>query len=169
MPEKKQRAPTLYAIIAIKLGKGLLLLLLALGVYSLVDNDLIHDYRQALHWVHIDPERKFFAELAKSIKNITPSNIYWVATGTAFYSLFSLVEGVGLIFRVSWAGWMAVGESLFFIPIEVFELLHKYSLTVLIILLVNIFIVVYLLRNRERLFRHDLGDQAVPEPEPGNF
>jgi len=84
MPEKKQRAPTLYAIIAIKLGKGSLLLLLALGVYSLVDNDLIHDYRQALHWVHIDPERKFFAELAKSIKNITPSNIYWVATGTAF-------------------------------------------------------------------------------------
>jgi len=169
MPDKKQRAPTLYAIIAIKLGKGLLLLLLALGVYSLVDNDLIHDYRQALHWVHIDPERKFFAELAKSIKTITPANIYWVATGTAFYSLFSLVEGVGLIFRVSWAGWMAVGESLFFIPIEVFELLHKYSLTVLIILLVNIFIVVYLLQNRERLFRHHLDDQAVPEPEPGNF
>ena len=93
MAEKKQRAPTLYAIIAIKLGKGLLLLLIALGVYSLADNDLIHDYRQLLHWIHIDPERKFFAELARSIRKITPENIFWVARGTAFYSIFSFVEG----------------------------------------------------------------------------
>ncbi len=93
MAEKIQRAPTLYAIIAIKLGKGVLLLLLALGAYSLTDNDLIHDYRQALHWIHIDPERKFFAELAEKIREITPANLFWVAGGTAFYSLFSLVEG----------------------------------------------------------------------------
>jgi len=154
MAEKTQRAPTLYAIIAIKLGKGVLLLLLALGVYSLTDNDLIHDYRQALHWIHIDPERKFFAELAKKIREITPANLFWVARGTAFYSLFSLVEGVGLIFRVSWAGWMAICESIFFIPIEVYELMRGFSATVFVILLINVFIVVYLVKNRERLFRH---------------
>src|SRR6266487_7125096 len=129
MAEKIQRAPTLYAIIAIKLGKGVLLLLLALGAYSLTDNDLIHDYRQALHWIHIDPERKFFAELAEKIREITPANLFWVAGGTAFYSLFSLVEGVGLIFRVNWAGWMAICESIFFIPIEVYELMHHYENT----------------------------------------
>jgi len=167
MAEHPQRAPTLYIIIAIKLGKGLLLLLLALGVYSLIDNDLIHDYRQLLQWVHLDPERKFFADLAKNIKKITPANIYWVATGTAFYSLFSLVEGVGLIFRVSWAGWMAICESLFFIPIEVYELVHKFSITVLVILLLNIFIVIYLVKNRDRLFRHHL--PVVRKPEPAGF
>jgi len=166
MGEQTQRAPTLYAIIAIKLGKGVLLLLLALGVYSLIDNDLIHDYRQLLHWVHVDPERKFFAELARSIKQITPANIYWVATGTAFYSLFSLVEGVGLMFRVTWAGWMAIGESLFFIPIEVYELAKRFSTAVLVILLLNIFIVIYLVKNRHRLFHHAVPDAAGPE-QPG--
>jgi len=156
MAEKKQRAPTLYAIIAIKLGKGLLLLLIALGVYSLADNDLIHDYRQLLHWIHIDPERKFFAELARSIRKITPENIFWVARGTAFYSIFSLVEGVGLIYRVSWAGWMAICESIFFIPIEIYELMRGFTVAVFVILLINVFIVVYLFLNRKRLFHRHL-------------
>jgi len=156
MAEKKQRAPTLYAIIAIKLGKGLLLLLIAMGVYSLADNDLIHDYRQLLHWIHIDPERKFFAELARSIRKITPENIFWVARGTAFYSIFSLVEGVGLIYRVSWAGWMAISESIFFIPIEIYELMRGFTLAVFVILLINVFIVVYLVQNRKRLFHRHL-------------
>lgn len=164
MAEQPKRAPTLYAIIVIKLGKGLLLMLLALSVYSLVDNDLIRDYRQFLQWIHMDPDRKFFADLASSIKKITPANIYWLATGTAFYSLFSVVEGVGLGFRVSWAGWMAICESLFFIPIEVYELLQHFSMTVLVILLLNIFIVVYLVRNRRRLFPHHSPAKTRPEP-----
>jgi len=156
MAEKSQRAPTLYAIIAIKLGKGILLLLIALGFYSLTDNDLIHDYRQFLHWIHIDPERKFFAELAKSIKKVTPENLFWFARGTAFYSLFSLVEGIGLTFRVTWAGWMAICESIFFIPIEIYELMRGFSWPVFVILLINIVIVVYLVQNRHRLFHHHI-------------
>lgn len=150
----KKRAPTLYAIIAIKLVKGLVLLLIGLGVYTLADNNLNEDYRSLLTWVHADPERQFFSHLAEVVKTITPENIYWVATGTALYSLFSLIEGIGLIFRVGWAGWMAITESAFFVPIEVYELMHRYSLTVLIILVLNIGIVWYLLQNRHRLFRH---------------
>ncbi len=34
------------------------------------------------------------------------------------YSLFAAVEGVGLIFRFPWAGWLSIGESAFFIPIK---------------------------------------------------
>ena len=165
MGDKKQRAPTLYAIIAIKLGKGLLLLLIAMGFYSLTDNDLIHDYRQFLHWIHIDPERKFFAELARSLKKVTPENLFWLARGTALYSLFSLVEGVGLIYRVTWAGWMAICESIFFIPIEVYELMHSFTVPVFIILLINIFIVIYLVQNRHRLFHRHLSSSHPDAPE----
>jgi len=75
-----------------------------------------------------------------------------VALGTLIYSLFSLVEGVGLMFRISWAGWLAIGESAFFIPIEVYELVHKFTQPVFFILIANIFIVWYLFQNRERLW-----------------
>lgn len=152
--EVKKRAPTLYVIIAIKLIKGILLLLLALGVYHLSDKDLPEIFRHVLEIFHIDPEKKFFADLADKIDAISEAKMVWVAGGTFLYSLFSLVEGVGLIFRVSWAGWLAIGESAFFIPIEVLDLMHHFSIGIFIILVLNVFIVWYLFQNRQRLFRH---------------
>ncbi|MEO6034423.1 MAG: DUF2127 domain-containing protein [Verrucomicrobiota bacterium] len=154
MDSTKQRAPTLYIIIAIKLVKGIILLLLALGAYSLTDNDLPKDFHRLVASLHLDPERNFFTRVAVQLKSVTPSNLYWLASGTFFYSLFSLVEGVGLVFRVRWAGWLAIGESGFFIPIEIYELMKGVSVTLFIILCLNIFIVWYLLQNRARLFRH---------------
>ena len=154
MAEVKQRAPTLYVIIGIKMLKGVVLLLLALGVYGLSDANLPDEFRRLLDLLRIDPEKKFFSDLVRKIETITPDNLIWLASGTLVYSLFSLVESIGLIFRVSWAGWLAIGESAFFIPIEIYELMKSFSLTVFVILFLNIFIVWYLFQNRARLFRH---------------
>jgi uncharacterized membrane protein (DUF2068 family) len=150
----RKRAPTLYAIIAIKLLKGSLFVFLAIVAYTLSDNDLPAEFQHLLHFLRLNPERKFFADLGLQIGKLTEANVLWVAAATLVYSLFSLVEGVGLIARVSWACWMAIGESAFFIPIEVYELIRKPSWTVLVILGINIVIVWYLSRNRNRLFHH---------------
>ena len=159
----KKRAPTLYAIIAIKLLKGLLFVTLAIAAYTLSDNDLPAEYKDLLHHLRLNPERKFWADVAAQIGHLTQAKVLWAAAGTLVYSLFSLVEGVGLMFRVSWAGWMAIGESAFFIPIEIYELVRRtaperphpgHTVTVLIILAVNVLIVWYLFQNRRRLFRH---------------
>lgn len=166
----KKRAPTLYAIIAFKLSKGILFLVLALGVYKLAGSDLQQIFDSVLRWVHLDPENRFLSEIADRLDEITPTNVRWVATGTLLYSMFSLVEGLGLLFRASWAGWMAIGESAFFIPIELYELVRRSragaavhapvswwnhpKFAVFVILVVNVLIVWYLLQNRKRLFRH---------------
>ena len=150
----KKRAPTLYVIIAIKLLKGLLFLTLAVVAWALSDNDLPVEFRNLLHLLRLNPERKFFTNLAVQVGKITEVNVLWVAAGTLVYSLFSLVEGIGLMFRVSWAGWLAIGESAFFIPIELYELSNKFSLTVFVILMINVVMVSYLFQNRHRLFRH---------------
>ena len=159
----KKRAPTLYAIIAIKLLKGLLFVTLAIVAYTLSDNNLPAEYKNLLQHLRFNPERKFWADLAVQIGQLTEAKVLWAAAGTLVYSLFSLVEGVGLMFRVSWAGWMAIGESAFFIPIEIYELVHRtvpdrprpgHTAMVLAILGLNILIVWYLFQNRHRLFRH---------------
>jgi len=120
----KKPAPTLYAIIAIKLLKGLLFVSLAIFAYVKSDNPLPQEYRSLLHHLKLNPEQKFWADLAKRVEEVTEKNVLWVAAFTMLYSLFSLVEGIGMLFRVSWAGWMAICESAFFIPIEVYELIH---------------------------------------------
>ena len=150
----KKRAPTLYVIIAIKLLKGSLFVTLAIMAYALSDNDLPAEYQKWLHYLRINPEKRFWTQLAVQVGGLTEARVLWVAVGTLIYSLFSLVEGVGLIFRVGWAGWLAIGESAFFIPIEIFELVHRPSKVVLVVLALNIFIVWYLFANRNRLFRH---------------
>ena len=156
----KKRAPTLYAIIAMKLLKGLFFVALAIVAYTLSDNDLPYEYHRLLHFLRVNPESKFFSDLAVKVANLTENKVLQVAAGTLIYSLFSLVEGIGLIFRVKWAGWMAIGESAFFIPIEVYELIHRFSKTVVVILAINIVIVCYLLRNRERLFHYPAGSRG---------
>jgi uncharacterized membrane protein (DUF2068 family) len=158
----KKRAPTLYFIIALKLLKGLLFVSLAAVAYTLSDNDLPAEYRNLLQLLRFNPERRFWADLALQVGQLTERNVLWTAAGTLIYSLFSLVEGIGLIFRVSWAGWLAIGESAFFIPIEIYELVRQtapgrrsgHPTLVMVILAINILIVWYLLQNRHRLFRH---------------
>jgi uncharacterized membrane protein (DUF2068 family) len=163
---KKKRAPTLYFIIFVKLLKGTLVLLLAFGVFKLAGRDLSGLLDQMLRVIHLDPENSFWSGIGDKLDQITPANVRWVATGTLLYSLFSLVEGVGLIFRAPWAGWLAIGESVFFIPIEIYELVHRHEMIrrgemhpgfawkLSIILGLNILIVWYLYQNRARLFRH---------------
>ncbi|HXE42421.1 MAG TPA: DUF2127 domain-containing protein, partial [Candidatus Baltobacteraceae bacterium] len=87
-PSPKKRAPTLYFIIAIKLLKGGLALLLAFGVYKLAGRDLSNLFDQAVRMIHLDPENRFLSDIGEKLDQITPSNVRWVATGTFFYSLF---------------------------------------------------------------------------------
>ncbi len=156
----KTRAPTLYAIIAIKLLKGLLFILVAAVIYAHADNNLPKEYQSLLETLRLNPERKFWADLALTVDNLTEAKMKHAAVGTLIYSMFAVVEGVGLMFRIPWAGWLSIGESAFFIPIEVFELnrqfreQHQFSWFVFVVLVLNVFMVWYLFQNRGRLFRH---------------
>ena len=170
IPAQKRRAPTLYFIVAVKLTKGIALVLLALGIFSLANKDLPDLFDQFLRWVHFDPERNFFQGISDWLDTITAANMRVFASGTLLYGLFLLVGGTGLAFRAKWAIWLAIGESAFFIPIEIFELIrrrlpnspdqqrqqlfHHPKIGLLIVLALNILIVWYLLANRKRLFRH---------------
>ena len=152
--EALKRAPTLYVIIVLKLLKGLLFVGLALTVYTLSDNDLPAEYQHWLQVFRANPDAKFWSNLATSVGNLTEAKMVHFAVGALIYSLFALVEGTGLMFRLSWAGWLSIGESAFFIPIEIYELARRFTWPVFVIMVLNIFMVWYLFQNRQRLFRH---------------
>jgi uncharacterized membrane protein (DUF2068 family) len=158
--------PGLYSIIALKLGKSLLLFGITLGFYSLLDEDLRSAFERFLLWVRLDPEHQFFANLGDKLQVLTPSSLRWIASGTLLYGLLLLVESLGMMFRVFWAAWLAIGETAFFIPIEVYHLLGNFSLGVFIILVVNVAVVWYLVKNRNRLFHH-VALSPSPSSAPG--
>jgi uncharacterized membrane protein (DUF2068 family) len=146
-------APTLYAIIAMKILKGLTFAILALIVYAHSDHDVTQEARDLLQWLRLNPEGKFWANLLVQTGNLTEPRMVHIAYGTLIYSMFALVEGVGLMFRLKWAGWLSIGESAFFIPIEVYELSRRFTWFVFIIMVLNTFMLWYLYQYRDRLFR----------------
>src|SRR5215469_7099211 len=171
---KKERAPTLYFIAICKLAKGAALLLLAAGIYSMAGRDLQEDFGKFVEWVHLDPEHHFFRNIGDFLSTVTPGNVKVTALAFSLYGCFLIAGGVGLAMRAKWAIWLTICESAFFIPIEVFELTnrrpprldpadepqphtHLFShprIGLLLVLILNILIVIYLYRNKQRLFRH---------------
>ena len=111
-------------------------------------------FQKLLQFFRIDPEQKFYADLADRVAEITTTNLRWVAAGAALYCVFMLLEAAGLVFRLGWVVWLVIAESAFFVPIEVYELVHKPSWIKFCVLAVNVLIVWYLYANRARLIRH---------------
>jgi len=170
-PPIKKKAPTLYVISGFKIIKGFLFVVLAIILFFESTHDLPKEYRAFLNspfmttvfgYLRIHPENRFFTHLAEQIGELTEAKVRWAALGTLVWSLFPLVEGVGLLLRISWAGWLAIGESAFFVPIEMFELARKFSWYMTVIMIINIFIVWYLYQYRNVLFRHHHHSHHVP-------
>ncbi|HEY4415194.1 MAG TPA: DUF2127 domain-containing protein [Verrucomicrobiae bacterium] len=168
-PAPEKRAVTLYLIAGFKIFKGILLLVAAGWFFALAQKDLPEVFDKFLNWVHLDPENRFFAAISERLQTVTPGNVKTLASGTLIYGLFLSVSGLGLAFRVKWAVWLAIGESAFFIPIEIFELVRRHSpaavvrahgifthpkIGIAIVLALNVLIVWYLYVNRARIFRH---------------
>lgn len=127
-----KRAPTLYAIVLFKLVKGVLFLFFGLVLYFQAERDLPQEYADLLKKpifqnLRIHPENKLVQHIAEQIADVTPKRIRWTAVGTMLWSLFPLTEGIGLLFRASWAGWLAIGESAFFVPIEFYDLAKQFN------------------------------------------
>jgi uncharacterized membrane protein (DUF2068 family) len=158
-----KRAPTLYAIIFFKLVKGFLFCAFGIVLYFQASHDLPAEWEDLLRKpfvehvferLRIHPENKFFLHIAEQIDNVTERQVHVWAIGIMLFSLFPLVEGTGMLYRAFWAGWLAIGESAFFVPIEIYELARKFSPYMLLVMVINIVIVWYLYANREALFRH---------------
>ena len=161
--EKAKFLPTLYLIVAWKLGKGVLLIVMSLGIFWLAGQDLGGVFDQLLRWIHLDPERDFFVNIGLWLDQISPASFRLWGVGTFLYGLLLVTVGLGLAFRARWAIWLAIGEYAFFIPVEISKMFpartngqpvsHPHW-DMLVMLAVNVGVVWYLFKNRNKLFRH---------------
>ncbi len=148
----KKSAVTLYIIIAIKVIKGLALVMLAFGLYNLNGKPLGVGYDSLLRFIRLDPDAFFWGALGNWIDSLNSPVKPWVVSVTLAYGLFSFVEAVGLFLRSRWGGWLAIAESTFFLPIELYKLSLGFTWMIFGIFALNLFIVIYLFKNRNRLF-----------------
>ena len=161
-PALKQRAPGLYAIVAFKFLKGLLLLIAALVVYSLAGLNFQEEFGRMLRDANLESQTQLFNEFSSWLRTVSPARVRLIVAGTVFYGLFSILEGTGLFLRASWAGWAAIGESAFFVPVEVVQMIRDFSVLITVVLILNVAIVWYLYANRRRLFHSNSSRDTAP-------
>ena len=134
----------IWAIASFKLLKGLLLLAVAVGALRLLNEDIASKVR---HWVAVlgvDPDNQYINALLTSITSLDNHKLEEIGAGSFFYSALLLTEGVGLFLRKQWAEYFTIIVTGSLIPLELYELAKKYSVTKIVVLLGNIAIVVYL-------------------------
>jgi uncharacterized membrane protein len=107
-----------------------------------------------------DGARAYFKELAAgsgrevitryvaSLTNGSAHRTELIGGGLLAYAAVFTVEGVGLLTRKVWAEWLTIIITTSFIPLEVYEIVHKSSAIKAAVLVANILIAIYLVARR---------------------
>ncbi len=143
-----------------RLGRGLLLVALAYGVYrfdgargalSRVFAQYLPLLEPAASRLGVDLEDTGPVKLIEHALTLQHSTLLLVAVGILGYGVLELVEGVGLWLMRRWGEYVAVVGTSLFVPLEVYELVHAGTWLKAAALLINLAAVVYLVWTK-RLF-----------------
>ncbi|MBI1746663.1 MAG: DUF2127 domain-containing protein [Acidobacteria bacterium] len=152
--------PALRLIIILKFFKGSFLLLAAFGLFAIIHKDVGALAERMADYLHIDPDNHTFNWMLDRISKLTPKRILGISLGTLFYAALLLIEGFGLYRRRAWARWLTIIATASFIPLEIYEIVKHVRPGRLLILLVNVFVLIYLKRHAELMPRHGHAHKA---------
>ncbi len=86
--------------------------------------------------------------LTHNIEFISATMVIRLAIATAAYAAIVSAEAIGLILRQWWSEWLVILVTISFIPVEVYEIVHRPNLLKVGTLVVNLIILWYLVKRR---------------------
>ncbi|HEV7674112.1 MAG TPA: DUF2127 domain-containing protein [Candidatus Angelobacter sp.] len=153
-------------------GKGLLAVIVAIWLLSLLHKDIQDVAEHLLRFMHrifhLNPDGHLARSIIRGARRVTPGNLHLWIGGTILYSIIRFVEAVGLWLEKRWAEWFALISGCLYIPIEIYELAHHATPIKWAIFATNLLIVTYLAWLLRDLHndRKRLEAAAVPKIEP---
>jgi uncharacterized membrane protein (DUF2068 family) len=148
--ESTSSSSILILIGAFKLLKALLLIVAGIGAIK-----ILHDGTADTvgHWVRVlrvDPDNRYIHRMLARVFRITPKQLRELSVGTFIYAGLFATEGVGLLLRKRWAEYFTVITTGGLIPLEIFELARHFSVTKVVVTVINVLIVWYLVARLRR-------------------
>jgi uncharacterized membrane protein (DUF2068 family) len=154
-PSKQSSSFLLILIGLFKLAKALLLIAVGIGSIRFLHKDL---GTTVMHWIQVlrvDPDSRFIHGILVKIFRVTPKQLKELSVGTFLYAGVFLTEGLGLLLRKHWAEYFTIISTGLFIPLEIYELIHRFTILKLAVTIINVLIVWYLVarvRSRSKTF-----------------
>ncbi len=144
----RPRGPTsLRAIAILKLAQSLVLALLALATLHLLRPEVTADVQEWIGNLPVDSQHDLIWRGLTWLLDVPRGHAEALAFGTLLYSLLFGVEGVGLWWGQRWAEWLTVFATTSFVPLEVWEIVHRPSLIKALIIALNLAVVGLLVRH----------------------
>jgi uncharacterized membrane protein (DUF2068 family) len=146
LPIRPKRKFDMLVLIGLaKLLKAAVLCALALGIFRLMKGDMAENITRTLEHLRVDPDSHFAHRLIAKLTGIPHKRLKMVELGTFLYAALYAVEGTGLILKKHWAEWMTTIGTALFLPLEGYELFHRFGWLKVLVLLLNLAIVAYLI------------------------
>ncbi len=145
-PTGHTHAVGLRAIAIYKAAKSIGLLLVAAVAFRL---DRTQNFEQLMHWLEnlsLTDSNDLRWRLVDMLIAMGPRKFVAVGIAALAYAALFAVEGIGLWLRMRWAQWFTVITTGSLVPLEFYEVMHRFSALRLVALLANIAVVLYLLR-----------------------
>lgn len=126
--------------------KGVLVLVAATGLLSLLHKDVVALATRLLEHVHLNPAAKYPQIFLDAASHLQDARLLLLALGAAAYSTVRLVEAYGLLKERPWAEWLAAGSGGIYLPIEVFECVRHPTALRAAVLVANALVVAIMVR-----------------------
>jgi uncharacterized membrane protein (DUF2068 family) len=162
----------LRGIALLEAAKGLLAVIVALWLVSLLHKDIQNVAEHLLRVLHkifrLNPDGRLAREIIRGARRVTRGNLHLWIGGTILYSGIRFAEATGLWLEKQWAEWFALISGCLYLPIEIYELAHHATPIKWAVFATNLLIVAYLAwLLRDLHMQRKLRETApVPKPEP---
>lgn len=122
-----------------------MLIAVGIGAIKFLHKDIV---TTVTHWtevLRVDPENQLVHGVLVRILRVTPKQLKELSVGTFLYAGLFATEGLGLLLRRRWAEYFTIVTTGGLIPLEIFELSRHFTLTKLLVVLLNVLIFWYLI------------------------
>jgi uncharacterized membrane protein (DUF2068 family) len=144
---RKPRRDRWIAVIAVfKAFKAIALILVAVAAFHL---DGSKNFEHVVRWLEqlsLSDSDGLRWRLVDKLQSMGPTKFVAVGVVALAYAAIFATEGIGLWLQKHWAQWFTVIATGSLVPVEIYEVVHRFSVFKLAALIVNILIVVYLIR-----------------------
>lgn len=150
-----------------KLVWGLSLLVLAIGTEVLHFKNIDQPVQFVLTELGVNPRGHIWAFLVGLLPTVDVKQLARVGIFFLVYGLITLVECWGVWYRKLWVESFLVLETAAFLPLEVGELLKKFTVGKLLLFAVNLYVVFYLSRILWQKWRKERPKAGAQQSDDG--
>ena len=150
MKAKGAHGRGLWLIAAFKLMKAAAFIAIGVGALRLLHKDVAGEVEHWVNMFRVDPHNHFINWLLTKLEIVDDRRLKELSAGTFAYAGIFLVEGTGLELRKRWAEYFTSIVTGSFIPLEIYELIHHFSVGKLTVVAINGAVVFYLVSRLKR-------------------